>query len=435
DVLPVSSLQLGFLVNTLKDPSAYMVQIAYGMAGPLDVGRLHQSWQRTAADHAILRTKFVVADGFSAHSFLQVTLDQCDMEWTYHDQKGADVSTLETAHFSSDRQRGFDFTGPLLRLALVRVDTDQHILFFTFHHALLDAWSVELILADTLSHYHAVRCRPPTQFHDFIAQLTTDNLEQAERFWRSTLAGVKVTPAIQFPSPPTAQDTELTHHTHFHPLDPPLAEIQHYCHRQGVTVNTLLLALWALTLGRYAQVSDEVTFGTLVSGRSVAVPGIESMAGLCINTIPFRAHLPAEGTLSDFVREIGQHFLALSDYEQASLVDIQRWANLPADAPLFDTLLVYDNFQKAEAATKDGLKYIPRSGQNFTEYAYTAHFSHDHDRLNLRLTVQGVHSDTVYVGYMAQFINHCLVELIQGRAVAFADVLRLPLREHEQIQR
>ncbi|KAJ1906820.1 hypothetical protein IWQ60_011997, partial [Tieghemiomyces parasiticus] len=310
-----------------------------------------------------------------------------------------------------------------------------HILFFTFHHALLDAWSVELILADTLSHYHAIRCRPPTQFHDFIAQLTTDSLEQAERFWRTTLAGVKVTPAIQFPSPPTAQDTELAHHTHFHPLDPPLADIQHYCHRQGVTVNTLLLALWALTLARYAQVNDEVTFGTLVSGRSVAVPGIESMAGLCINTIPFRAHLPAEGSLSDFVREIGQHFLALSDYEQASLVDIQRWANLPADAPLFDTLLVYDNFQKAEAATKDGLKYIPRSGQNFTEYAYTAHFSHDHDRLNLRLTVQGVHSDTVYVGYMAQFINHCLVELIEGRAVAFADVLRLPLREHEQIQR
>ncbi|RKP37619.1 hypothetical protein BJ085DRAFT_41192 [Dimargaris cristalligena] len=65
-----STLQLGFLINTLKDPSAYMVQQSFAIHGQLDLNRFHRVWMEVAQNHPILRTKFIQTDSVEGIPFL-----------------------------------------------------------------------------------------------------------------------------------------------------------------------------------------------------------------------------------------------------------------------------------------------------------------------------------------------------------------------------
>ncbi|KAJ1908126.1 hypothetical protein IWQ60_011736, partial [Tieghemiomyces parasiticus] len=427
DILPVSSLQQGFLVSTLKDPSAYMVQMTYDLTGPLDVAKLHQSWSQVVRSHQILRTKFLVPTDQSQHAFLQVVLRDTDFEWTYHDQPLTSLDQAEHHHFAADRARGFTLTGPLLRFAVYRGPADRHLFCTTFHHALLDAWSESIVMAESLQYYHGVKTQPRFQYHEFIRHLTHIDQESMAAFWRNNLDGVKLHPTIQFPRESNAKPTE--HGEISHPVSTSLLAIKQFCRGMGLTVNSLLRAVWALTLARYLGENEEVTLGVLVSGRNVPVPGIEGMVGMCINALPLRVRFDRNHTITDFLHQVNADSGALTAYEQCSLVDIKRWAKLDADGDLFNSLLVYDNYETTTSARTDQINYVPRSGQNVTEYAYTANFYDQDDTLMLNLSYQTRYCNPSYAHYLVHFIDHCLAAIVSGHTGTLGNLMTLPAAE------
>ncbi|RKP33755.1 hypothetical protein BJ085DRAFT_41021, partial [Dimargaris cristalligena] len=190
DILPVSGLQLGFLVSTLKDPSSYMVQQSFAISGDLDMNRFQKAWEQLAEHHGILRTKFFQPGSLSVHSFLQVITKQCDIEWSINADVVYDWSTLENTYFETDRQRGFTFDGPLFRMALFTppgTGNSRHLCFFTFHHALLDAWSQNIVLAQLVDLYHGTAPTPSAQYSSYIAHLQSTDQSQLQQFWQTTL--------------------------------------------------------------------------------------------------------------------------------------------------------------------------------------------------------------------------------------------------------
>ncbi|KAJ1913961.1 hypothetical protein IWQ60_009003, partial [Tieghemiomyces parasiticus] len=432
DILPVSSLQQGFLVSTLKDPRAYMVQTVYDLTGPLDVAKLHQSWSQVVRSHQILRTKFLVPTDQSQNAFLQVVLRDTDFEWTYHDQPLAGLDQVEHHHLVADRARGFTLTGPLLRFAVYRGPADRHLFCTTFHHALLDAWSESIVMAESLEYYHGVKAQPRPQYHEFIRNLTHIDQEGMAAFWRDNLDGVKLHPAIQFPRESNAMPTE--HGEIRHPVSTSLLAIKQFCRGMGLTVNSLLRAVWALTLARYLGENEEVTLGVLVSGRNLPVPGIEGMVGMCINTLPLRVRVDRNHTITDFLRQVNADSGTLTAYEQCSLVDIKRWAELDADSDLFTSLLVYDNYETTTSARTDQINYVPRSGQNFTEYAYTANFYDQDDTLMLNLSYLTRYCNPSYAHYLVHFIDHCLTAIVSGLTEQLGNILTLPAAEQVLIR-
>src|SRR5262249_46992848 len=110
-----------------------------------------------------------------------------------------------------------------------------------------------------------------------------------------------------------------------------------------VTLNSLINGAWALLLSRYSG-EPEVVFGVTVSGRPPLLEGIESMVGLFINTLPVRFYLKPEDSLASWLSDIHQSQADLDQYAYSSLIDIQRWSDIPAGTPLFDTLLVFENY-------------------------------------------------------------------------------------------
>ncbi|KAJ1913842.1 hypothetical protein IWQ60_009052, partial [Tieghemiomyces parasiticus] len=198
---------------------------------------------------------------------------------------------------------------------------------------------------------------------------------------------------------------------------------------QGLTFNSLLRAVWALTLARYLGEAEEATFGVLMSGRNVNLPGIEGMVGMCINTLPFRTRFQPEEPVCDYVRRVNQESGTLTEYEQCGLVDINRWAGLDTGNPLFQTLLVYGSRPKFASTANFDFKYLPRSGRNLTEYAYTVSFTEENESLALGLLFQTKNCDIHYARLMCRFVDHCMTTIVRKSASQILRQVPLPATE------
>ncbi|KAJ1903260.1 hypothetical protein IWQ60_012604, partial [Tieghemiomyces parasiticus] len=186
---------------------------------------------------------------------------QFDFEWSICNESPTDMATFEHDYLADDRSKGFDLDRPLIRMRLVRFNECRHVLFFTFHHALLDAWSVNIVLSEVIELYHGLTPQPRTQFHDFLARISQIDQEEAAAFWAHYLADVRLDITLQFPTTASNGDTSIESLRHNFTI--PLGDIQGFCRNGVFTLNSLLRVLWALTLSRYTGHTDEVTFGVL----------------------------------------------------------------------------------------------------------------------------------------------------------------------------
>ncbi|KAJ1973056.1 hypothetical protein H4R34_005204, partial [Dimargaris verticillata] len=440
DVLPTSSLQEGFVINTLKDPSAYMVQQAFDITGDLDVERYHNAWHTVCNHHAILRTKFAVTDRVDPYASLQVVTAHCDIAWHFDDSPDIDCSDLaafKQAWLVRDRAQGFHFDGsPLIRLALATVESNLHVLFWSFHHALLDAWSVGLVLHQVLAAYHGQAMPPTLPYAAFIHHASAQDPEACQAFWQSTLEDVKPTPAIQLPSTAPSSEPMETHAMHDHTISTPIAAIEQLCHQQSITLNTLIRAIWAIVLARYLDERDEVTFGTLVSGRNVPLAGIDQMVGLTINTVPFRAKLDLDASIYAWLSTIHALSTAIMPYEHASLVDIMHWAHLLPEQPLLETLLVYTPTHASTPPQYEQTIYqIKSGGFNVTDYPLLASFGQDDDHLVLSLQYACAKYDSTYMQYLASYVDFCIVGIVRAtNSTLLASLFGLPHIERQHIE-
>ncbi|MEU9386558.1 amino acid adenylation domain-containing protein, partial [Streptomyces sp. NPDC048279] len=131
----------------------------------------------------------------------------------------------------------------------------------------------------------------------------------------------------------------------------------------GVTLGTVVQAAWGLLLACLTGRQD-VLFGTTVSGRDAAVPGIESMIGLFINTLPTRLSWTPADTLGAVLERLQREQSALLDHQHLGLAEIQRAAGHPGGGELFDTLVVFENYP-ADSNLTDPTGTIRLTGHAF----------------------------------------------------------------------
>ncbi|KAJ1970551.1 hypothetical protein H4R34_006026, partial [Dimargaris verticillata] len=366
--------------------------MAFHIDGPLDVDRYRQCWQQVSQRHSILRTKFITTDLVLDHSALQVILPSVDTTWSYTAQDHSLDDGFAEQYFVRDRQNGFAFDGsPLMRLALFKVSDTEHQLFWTFHHALLDAWSTHIVLDEVMALYHEQPLQPAVQYHTYLAHLARQPAKATQSFWQEFLHNVQPTPDLQLPRVHATSPLPTTpkHHVHQKVLNRTLTEVHAFCRNMGITTNNLLRGLWALALGRYLGDAKEVTFGVMVSGRNVPVDGIDDMVGVCINTVPFRVKLDSQQPLQGWLWDIHCQSGDIMAYEHASLVDIQKWANIAADTSLFQSLLIYDKYRNdLTTTTEKRIQCHHVGGVNFTEYPMVVSFEDANDQLRMALTYE-----------------------------------------------
>ncbi len=350
----LSPLQQGLLFHSVAQPDSteYFIQARLELSGHLNLQAFESAWQDMLQRHSILRTAFVW-EGLDTP--LQLVQRESELPLIVEDWQQRDKADLETM-LEQDALTGFNLEqAPLMRLQLFQTGEQHWQLLWSYHHLLLDGWSVGLLMSDWLNRYShhvglTVSALPaPAPFAEYIAWLDRQDEVQAEAFWRSQLQGfTSPTPLPQldgaFPSVTGLPYGEQT-------LDiqgKQSQSLQNFCQQQGVTLNTLLQGAWGILLGSLAG-RQEALFGVTVSGRPDDVPSADTMVGLFINTLPLRLQWNEHISVGDWLTQLHTLNGDLHQYEYSPLVRLKSLSDIPGDTALFESIFVFENFPDEES--------------------------------------------------------------------------------------
>jgi amino acid adenylation domain-containing protein/non-ribosomal peptide synthase protein (TIGR01720 family) len=382
EVYPLSPTQEGMLFHSLYSPDSgvYVTQLACELRGELDVPALERAWADLLARHPALRTSFSWRDGKApfqrVHAGLPLAVERLDWRGESGGERERIAGLLRT-----DRERGFDpAVPPLMRLSLVRLAEDRHLLVWSHHHLLLDGWSVAALVKELFVTYGARRqsqepgLAPSRPYTDFIAWLQAEDLGSAEAFWRGMFAGFSAPTPLGIDHAPAGSGDAGAERGLV--LAPHVSDgLRQVARRQHLTVSLLLQAAWSLLLSRYSG-EEQVVFGATFSGRPPALAGVEEMIGLFINTLPVRVAVPPGGHLLPFLSDLQALNLELRQVEHSPLVEVQRCAGKPPGAPLFDSVVVFENYPvdaalRQIAREEAGLEIVEVRSREQTNYPLT----------------------------------------------------------------
>ncbi|WP_167402601.1 non-ribosomal peptide synthetase [Micromonospora viridifaciens] len=415
DVLPLGPLQEGLLFLSAYDeqaPDIYTVQFVFDLDGELDTARLRTAAQALLDRHPGLRAGFTHRD---LRRPVQVVPETVEVDWREPDLTGiaaAEVDDRLTELLAADRAERFDLTRPpLLRFTLIRLPGGRYRLVLTNHHILLDGWSMPVLAGELFTLYRSAgradALPPVTDPRAYPAWRARQDVPAAEAAWRDALAGLTeptlVAPAAaeRGPVPPAKLLRELPA-----PLTATLAAT---ARTAGVTLNTVVQGAWAVLVGSLTG-RDDVVFGATVAGRPAELPGVETMVGLFINTVPVRVRLDPAEPVTAVLAGLQERQTALQPHQHLGLPDIQR---LAGHGELFDTLVVFENYP-VDPAVLDlagtGLAVRGVHGLDATHYPLTLVLVPG-DRLGLRLEYRPDLIDETTAGALLERMHRLLADI------------------------
>ena len=191
-------------------------------------------------------------------------------------------------------------------------------------------------------------------YRDFIAWVARQDAAATEDFFRRELAGFTAATRLPLDRPALPAGDDGAPSDQVLRLPPALvARLTALAQSRELTLNTLVQGAWALLLARHGGVPD-VVFGTVVSGRPAELPGVESMIGLFINTLPVRLAVDPAAPLEVWLAGVQKHLLELRQHETAALAQIQRASEVPPGEPLFQSIVAFENFPVDESLGEGG---------------------------------------------------------------------------------
>ena len=420
DVYELSPMQQGMLFHTLYDPSAntYLEQSIASLGGRLDAPRLSRAWNAVVTRHTILRTSF---HWEGLQKPVQVVHPRAPLTVEVLDWRGldADAQTKRLEDLlREDRAKGFDLASPpLLRVTLCRTGDALSECVLTFQHLLLDRWSRFLVLKEVMAEYGSdgggEDLRPaPRPYREYIAWVQRQDLKGSEVYWRRALAGFRTPTSLRLdsgaPSTTTSPSSEATLK-----LSEELSEkLREFARRNRLTLNTLVQGAWAILASRYSA-EEDVIFGATVSGRPPELPGVETMVGLFINTLPVRVLVPGQADVLDWLKALQQQLVELRQHEHSSLLDIQGWSEVPRGTPLFESLVVFENIGNESAASAESGSLVlerVRSIGGGTNYPLTL-MAAPGDRFSFKLQAASSGYDAATLGRMTGHLGTLLSEI------------------------
>jgi amino acid adenylation domain-containing protein len=362
DIYPLSPAQQGMLMVVLlaeKSSEYYFDQVVLTLTGPLDPAAWREAWRRAVARHEALRTQFVWE---RRERPLQVVRREVELPWEELDWRGLPEAEREPrldALLRADHARGFDLDrAPLLRATLVQWQAGEARFVWSFHHLILDGWSISLVLSEVLAVYTALAAGrdeelgelpAPRPYGDYIAWLKRQDPAEAEAFWRRELANLDEPTPLPFDG--SSEEGREEEKDSGWASEQELARLPAQTVRRltafargnRLTLGTLFQGAWALLLARLSR-RDEAIFGGVVSGRPGELPGVESIVGLFINALPVRVRIDPARALIPWLAELQDHQVEQRSFEHSLLEQVQAWAGMPRDRQLFSSLLIFQNF-------------------------------------------------------------------------------------------
>ncbi|GCE15703.1 non-ribosomal peptide synthetase [Tengunoibacter tsumagoiensis] len=384
---PVSFAQqrLWFLDRLVPNNSVYNVPAALHMTGELHIQALTDSITTIIRRHEVLRTTFTSIKGepqqviASKETVPAVPLIVVSLEHFSPPER----KTVSRQFIDAFLELPFDLSsGPLLRIALLKLQPEEHILLLSMHHIVSDGWSIGIFIRELTTCYeHFARGTTPhlpalpLQYADFAvwqrSWLQDNVLERQLAYWRKELAGAPTILHLPTDHPRPAIQTFKGTKYFFSVELPILEQLKQISRLENTTLFMTLLALFAVLLARYTD-QETILLGSGVANRNREE--IEGLIGFFVNTLLVRVDLtgnPGTRQLLQRVRTATLGAYANQDLPFEKIVAELHPARDMSRMPLCQVAFILQNAPRA-AISLAGLELSPvEISSNTTKFDLT----------------------------------------------------------------
>jgi amino acid adenylation domain-containing protein len=357
--LSYSQERLWFATQWEPESAAYNISDAVVIDGRIDLPALEKSLNEIIRRHEILRTSFVVNGGQPGQRIAPEA---------HVDIKLIDLQHLESLNRDAELQRTinaetsipFDLShSPLLRVVLIKLEAERHVLLFSSHHIISDGWSTGVLIHELVALYSEfANNRPsplpplPIQYADFAIWqrqwLAGERLESERAFWREQLKGAPATLDLPADKPRPAIRTSFGATRHFN-LSPSLSSaVRELSRQERVTPFMVLLAAWNVLLWKYTG-QEDVLVGSAHAHRNRTE--LENLIGFFVNSLVLRTNLSGNPSFRDLlarVREVTISAQAHQDLPFEKLVDELQLERDLSRTPVYQVAFTFQNAPEAE---------------------------------------------------------------------------------------
>ncbi|MFW0790737.1 amino acid adenylation domain-containing protein [Gordonia sp. CPCC 205333] len=348
DIWPLAPLQEGLFYQAQvdADDDIYTAQFWLDFGHRIDADALRRAAEQLMADNLELRAAFIDHHGTPVQIIradVPPRLAQVDLS-AFDDVTSPGATQALEKVLADDRRADIPLDdAPLWRMTLIQLPGGRDRLVVNRRFMLWDGWSGGLFVSRLLAYLNgtAVPTREAS-LRDFLSWVAHNDDTDARAHWLRTLAGydepslVAPRAAGAAPRPPRRIEVDL---------GPDLSErLRADARTAGVTLNTVLSTALTLTLSRVLGRTD-IAYGSTVAGRPTEVPGIDTVIGLFLNTVPVRTILRPEEPLVELLRRVQDDRVNLMAYDHIRLAQLLEDTGQNA---LFDVLYVLQNFRTDE---------------------------------------------------------------------------------------
>ncbi len=442
---PLSSAQKRLYFLQLLDPGSisYNLPMVIPLEKCLDSQTLESALKKLLAHHESLRTAFIRVgdDTFQrVHEQVEFTLEYFDLS----------LDAVENKHqiekIARDFIRPFDLSqAPLFRSGQIKMSDNQSIWLVDIHHIVADGSSQTILTEDFFTLMQGKCLAPlPIQYKDFSQWqnhlFASGRIEAQEKYWLELFAGdvSRVALPVDFERPPVFTFAGDSYYFMLERGD--VQALRVLANRNGATLYMNMMALLNTLFYKYTGQTD-IIIGIGTAGRRHV--DLESVVGMFINTLAMRNHPAGEKSYEHFLQEVlatSVTGLENQDVQFEALVEKLDLQRDPSRNPLFDILIVVQNFRQADP--KNGVEQIAILPQN----AAAIELTNTTAKFDLTFFVQE-QGDDVYINieyytglftahtiqWFVSHFNRVLKAVIQDPNIRLKDISILSDAEKEQI--
>lgn len=341
-----------------SDDNAFAAQVVVDLVGTVSPAAVRAAWALLQSRHAMLRTGFAVEDD---GTWLQFVADAAPPAFKVLAGPAELTQCME-----QDRLRAFDLSQPgLIRAACAPITADRVRLAITHHHAIMDGWSLQLLVAEWLEALAALaadavpRLEPAAGFGSYADWLAARDHGASAAFWEAALGSLTSPPGLPRLVLPASRASATTDTAAMAQLEVDLGAaaattVLMLARHWRITPAALVHGLWALTIGHLLD-CDDSCFGSTQSGRPPAMPGADRIVGPFLVTLPFRAPPQTPGPAADWFKATAARLADIQTHGALDPMQIRRAARLvPLAVPLTETVLAVQNYASGQAPLKIG---------------------------------------------------------------------------------
>ncbi len=340
-----SSAQKGLWFLDQREPgnAAYNVPLVFRVEGTLNESILGRALDELVRRHEPLRTIFRLQEG----ELRQIVLAPSPLALEKADFTRAGEAAL-TAWIRERAAAPFDLgRGPLIRGGHAKVSPGEEVLLIVMHHAVVDAWSGEMLFGELLDLYRRLEqgvtlpAEPSLQYGDYCEWQAGQTYEASLEFWKKKLAGA--TP-LQLPAdrPRPAQRSQKGEKVRFEIPKATVDRLRERCRESGATLYVGLATAFQILLHRLSNQND-VLIGS--GGASRGLPELADMVGLFLNNLILRTDFTGDPSFAASLERVRDGFVDSLSHQEVPFEQVLAAVGAKRSSdpnPLFNVVFTFN---------------------------------------------------------------------------------------------